>query len=39
MRGDGNGMSNARARLLLKILKAEQDMTAIGPTWKSSIPG
>jgi hypothetical protein len=29
MREDGNGVSNARASLLLKILKAEKDMTTI----------
>ena len=30
MRNDGHGVSNARASLLLKILKAEQDVTPIG---------
>jgi hypothetical protein len=30
MRNDGHGVSNARASLLLKILKAEQDVTTIG---------
>jgi len=31
MRDDGHGVSNERASLLLKILKAEQDVTTIGP--------
>ena len=31
MRDDGHGVSNARASLLLKILKAEHDVTTIGP--------
>jgi hypothetical protein len=31
MRDDGHSVSNARASLLLKILKAEQHVTAIGP--------
>jgi hypothetical protein len=31
MREDGTGVSNERASLLLKILKAEQDVTTIGP--------
>jgi len=31
MRDDGHGLSNERASLLLKILKAEQDVPAIGP--------
>ena len=31
MRDDGHGVSNERASLLLKILRAEQDMTTIGP--------
>jgi hypothetical protein len=31
MREDGTGVSNERASLLLKILKAEQDPTPIGP--------
>jgi len=31
MRDDGHGVSNERASLLLKILKAEQDVPAIGP--------
>jgi hypothetical protein len=31
MRDDGTGVSNARASLLLKILKAEQDVSMIGP--------
>jgi hypothetical protein len=31
MRDQGHGVSNERASLLLKILKAEQDVTAIGP--------
>ena len=30
MRDDGHGVSNQRASLLLKVLKAEQDMPAIG---------
>ena len=30
MRDDGHGVSNERASLLLKVLKAEQDMPAIG---------
>jgi hypothetical protein len=30
MRDDGHGVSNERASLLLKILKAERDVTAIG---------
>jgi hypothetical protein len=32
MRDDGHGVSNERASLLLKILKAEQDVATIGPT-------
>jgi hypothetical protein len=32
MRDDGHGVSNERASLLLKILKAERDVTAIAPT-------
>jgi hypothetical protein len=32
MREDGHGVSNERASLLLKILKAEQDVLAIGQT-------
>jgi hypothetical protein len=31
MRDDGHGVANERASLLLKILKAEQDVTTIGP--------
>jgi hypothetical protein len=31
MRGDGHGVSNERASLLLKILKAEQEVATIGP--------
>jgi hypothetical protein len=31
IRGGGHGVSNERASLLLKILKAEQDVPAIGP--------
>jgi len=31
MRDDGHGVSNERASLLVKILKAEQDVTTIGP--------
>ncbi|GAA1886061.1 DUF2637 domain-containing protein [Asanoa iriomotensis] len=31
MRDDGHGVSNERASLLLKILKAERDVTTIGP--------
>jgi hypothetical protein len=31
MRADGHGVSNARASLLLKILKAEQDLPTIQP--------
>ena len=31
IRDDGHGVSNERASLLLKILKAEQDVPAIGP--------
>jgi hypothetical protein len=31
IRDDGHGVSNERASLLLKILKAEQDVTTIGP--------
>jgi hypothetical protein len=31
MRDDGHGVSNERASLLLKILKAEQDVATIGP--------
>ncbi len=31
MRDDGHGVSNKRASLLLKILKAEHDVTTIGP--------
>jgi hypothetical protein len=30
MREDGTGVSNERASLLLKILKAEQELTTIG---------
>jgi hypothetical protein len=37
MRDAGHGVSNGRASLLLKILKAEQDMTTIGPT--TAAPG
>nr|WP_221375104.1 DUF2637 domain-containing protein [Actinoplanes polyasparticus] len=32
MRDDGHGISNARASLLLKVLKAEQDVIPIGPS-------
>lgn len=39
MREDGNGVSNARASFLLKILKAEQDVTAIDPATVPSPPG
>jgi len=35
IRDDGHGVSNERASLLLKILKAEQDMTMIG---SASVP-
>ena len=31
MRNDGHGVSNERVSFLLKILKAEQDVTTIGP--------
>jgi hypothetical protein len=31
MRDDGHGVSNARASLLLKILKAEQNVTQLEP--------
>lgn len=31
MHDDGHGVSNERASLLLKILKAEQDVPTIGP--------
>jgi len=38
MREDGTGVSNERASLLLKILKAEQDVTTIGPAPVRSRP-
>jgi hypothetical protein len=36
MRDDGYGVSNERASLLLKVLKAEQGITAIGPVATSA---
>jgi hypothetical protein len=38
MRDDGHGVSNERASLLLKVLKAEQGVTAIGPAPVRSRP-
>ncbi|MDG4798830.1 DUF2637 domain-containing protein [Micromonospora sp. WMMD1082] len=38
MRNDGHGVSNERASLLLKILKAEYDVTTIGPASVRSCP-
>ncbi|MFC0530258.1 DUF2637 domain-containing protein [Phytohabitans kaempferiae] len=38
MREDGNGVSNERASLLLKILRAEHDVTSIVPTPTQSDP-
>ena len=32
MRDDGHSVSNGRASLLVKILKAEDTVTALGPT-------
>jgi Protein of unknown function (DUF2637) len=37
MRDDGHGVSNERASLLLKILKAEENVTPLDATW--SAPG
>jgi hypothetical protein len=39
MRDDGTGVSNERASLLLKVLKAEQDVRAIGPSGRPGSDG